>query len=173
MDVLERWIERAALALALAGGLALIAMTVLTLVSIVGRGMIWAGLGPVPGSYELVEMGSAFAVFCFLPWCQLKRGHVTVDLVLAPLGPRPNRLAEMVGNLLLTAAAGIIFWRLLGGLADKQRYGETSFILGVPLWIGYAAAAVGAALFVVVTAFTVLRSAAELRAGAEVSGPRG
>ncbi|MEQ8968363.1 MAG: TRAP transporter small permease [Azospirillaceae bacterium] len=173
MSLIERLIERAALALALAGGLALIAMTVLTLVSITGRSLVWAGLGPVPGNYELVEMGSAFAIFCFLPWCQLRRGHVTVDLFLAPLGPTANRLAELVGNLLLTGVAGVIFWRLLLGLADKHRYGETSFILGIPLWIGYAAAALGAAMFLAVSAFTVARSLAELRGRRDDGGNPG
>ncbi len=162
--MVERLIHRAALALALAGGLTLIAMTLLTVVSITGRGLIALGLGPVPGTYELIEMGSAFAVFSFLPWCQLQRGHVTVDLFMTPLGRRPNLLADLVGNLLLTGAAGVVFWRLWLGLADKQRFGETSFILGIPLWIGYALAALGAGLFVLVSAYTVLRSLRELRA---------
>lgn len=153
--MIARLIHKAALLLALAGGIALIAMTLLTVVSITGRGFIWLGLGPVPGAYELVEMGAAFAVFCFLPWCQLQRGHVTVDLFMAPLGRRANLMADLAGNLLLTAASAVIFWRLWLGMADKQTYGETSFILGIPLWIGYAAAAVGAVLFVLASALTV------------------
>ena len=54
----------------------------MTVVSIVGRASLtWAWvLGPVPGDFELVEVGTGFAVFAFLPWCQLKRGHATVDL---------------------------------------------------------------------------------------------
>ncbi len=158
-----RVVHTAALALALAGGLALIAMTALTVLSVTGRGLVFAGLGPVPGDYELVEMGAAFAIFCFLPWCQLQRGHVTVDLFMARAGPRANAAVDLIANLLLTAAAAVIFWRLWLGLLDKQRYGETSFILGIPLWIGYAAAAVGAALFVLVSAYTTVRSLREFR----------
>jgi len=168
--VIDRIVHLAAYVLAIAGGFALIAMTALTVVSITGRGFLWAGLGPVPGAYELVEMGSAFAIFCFLPWCQLQRGHVTVDLFLQPLGPRANRFAELVGNLLLTVAAAVIFWRLWLGMEDKARFGETSFILGIPAWIGYAAAAVGACLFVAVSAYTVARS---LREFAEAGRQRG
>ncbi|MEX2407645.1 MAG: TRAP transporter small permease subunit, partial [Rhodovibrionaceae bacterium] len=104
--LIQRAIYGAAFALAIAGGLALIAMTLLTVVSISGRGLIWLGLGPVPGAYELIELGAAFAVFCFLPWCQLRRGHVTVDLFLRPLGAGPNRCAELISNLLLSGAAG-------------------------------------------------------------------
>ena len=156
--MIARLIHKAAFVLALAGGIALVAMTLLTVVSITGRGLIWLGLGPVPGAYELVEMGAAFAVFCFLPWCQLQRGHVTVDLFLAPLGRKVNLVADLAGNLLLTAASAVIFWRLWLGMADKQRFGETSFILGIPLWVGYAAAAVGAVLFVLASALTALDS---------------
>jgi TRAP-type C4-dicarboxylate transport system permease small subunit len=168
--VIERLVHHAALVLALAGGAALLAMTGLTVVSVTGRSLNVLGLGPVPGTYELVEAGAAFAVFCFLPWCQLQRGHVTVDLFMAPLGARPNRIADLIANLLLTGVAALIFWRLLAGLADKQRFGETTFILGIPLWIGYAAASIGAALFVLVSAWTVWRSVRELRAGVSVGG---
>lgn len=161
--MIERLIHRAALGLALAGGVALLGMTLLTVVSVTGRGLIAVGLGPVPGDYELVEMMAAFAIFSFLPWCQLQRGHVTVDLFLAPLGRMVNLAADLIGNLLLTAAAGVIAWRLWFGLQDRLAFGETSFILGIPLWIGYVLAAAGAALFVVVSLYTALRSLGELR----------
>lgn len=161
--MIERLIHRTALALALAGGVALLGMTLLTVVSVTGRGLISIGLGPVPGDYELVEMAAAFAVFSFLPWCQLQRGHVTVDLFMAPLGRRVNLVADLIANLLLTAAAGVIAWRLWLGLQDRLAFGETSFILGIPLWIGYVLASFGAALFVVVSLYTALRSLRELR----------
>lgn len=170
--MLHRLIHRLAAALALAGGLVLIAMTVLTVASVSGRALIPLGLDAVPGAYELVELGSAFAIFAFLPWCQLNRGHVTVDLVMNAVGFRGNRLADLSANLLMTAAAGVLAWRLWLGMLDKQRYGETTYILGLPLWIGYAAAAVGAVLFVIVSAYTVWRSAAEWRAGRWLEGER-
>ena len=163
----------AAYLLAIAGGLALIAMTILTVVSVTGRGFLWAGLGPVPGTYELIEMGAAFAVFAFLPWCQLKRGHVTVDLFLARLGRRARVISELVSNLLISAAAAILFWRLWIGLVDKRSYGETTYILGIPAWYGYAAAAVGAALFVVVSLYSFWRSCRELRDPAGADGDDG
>lgn len=164
MARLEVWVGRLALALALTGGATLVAMIVLTVVSVTGRGMIWAGLGPVPGDYELVEMGAAFAIFAFLPWCQLQRGHVTVDLFLSAAGATVNRAVDLIADILLTLAAGVIAWRLWLGLIDKYRFTETTFILQVPSWWGYGLAMVGAAVFVAVGAFTVLRSAVALRA---------
>ena len=161
LDRLERPIRMLARGLALLGGLALICIIVLTVVSVTGRGFVWAGLGPVPGDYELAEMAAAFAIFAFLPWCQLERGHVTVDLFLSAAGPAVNRFIDMIADILLTLVACLIAWRLWAGLQDKLSYNETSFILLLPVWWGYAAAMAGAAVFVLVSAFSILRSASQ------------
>jgi TRAP-type C4-dicarboxylate transport system permease small subunit len=155
---IERVLERLAAALAIAGGAVLVALTATTVISISGRALNWAGLGPIPGDYELVEAGTAFAIFAFLPWCQLRRGHVTVDLFLARFGPRANAAVDVVSNLLMTAVCALICWRLWLGLLDKKAYGETTFILQFPLWWPYAAAMAGAAFAIIVSAYTVWRS---------------
>lgn len=154
----ERLLERLCAWLAIAGGAVLVALTIATVVSITGRALTSVGLGPIPGDYELVEAGTAFAIFAFLPWCQLKRGHVTVDLLLARFGPRVNAGVDLVANILMTLASGLICWRLWLGMLDKQAYGETTFILQFPLWWPYAASLVGAAFAVLVCAYTVWRS---------------
>ena len=68
--------------LAYFGGFLLTAAAIMTVVSIAGRAMIWVGLGPVPGDFELVELTCAVAVFSFLPWSQINRGQVTVDVLV-------------------------------------------------------------------------------------------
>lgn len=146
---------------AIAGGAVLVAITAMTVVSITGRELNWLGLAPVPGDYELVEAGTAFAIFAFLPWCQMKRGHVTVDLFLARFGPRVNAAVDVVSNILMTAVAALIAWRLWLGMLDKKAYHETTFILQFPLWWAYAAAMTGAVLFAVVCLYTIWRSLAE------------
>lgn len=159
--MIDRLIRRMALILAIAGGIVLVMLVVLTAVSITGRALIGIGLSPVPGIYELVELGTAFAVFSFLPWCQLNRGHVAVDMVLKMCGARVNGVAVLVGDVLMTGAAAIIAWRLWAGMLDKLSYGETTYILGLPLWIGYAAALVGAVAFFVSGGYMTWRGAAE------------
>ena len=142
----------------------LIAMVVLTVVSVTGRALIGIGLGPVPGTYELIELGAAFAVFSFLPWCQLKRGHVTVDIFVRRFGMRADAVATLIGDALIFCAAAIVAWRLWLGLLDKLRFGETTYILGLPLWTGYAVAQFGALVFVAAAALTVFEGLAALRA---------
>lgn len=162
---LDRIVEQIAFWTAMAGGASLIVAVTLTVISIAGRGLISAGLGPIPGDFELVEAGTAFAVLAFMGLCQFHRGHVTVDLFLARLGRRRNAVVDVVANLLMTGAAGVITWRLCLGMLDKRGYGETTFILQFPVWWGFAAALVGAAVFTLVCAYTVLRSLREVRRG--------
>ena len=64
-------VERLAVWTALAGRLVLVALVCMTCVSIVGRAFSVFGLGPIPGDYELVEIGIGFAAFAALPWCHL------------------------------------------------------------------------------------------------------
>ena len=143
---------------ALAGGLVLIAVVLMACVSIAGRAMIGIGFGPVPGDFELVEIGVGFAVFCFLPWCQIKGGHARVDLFKPVFGNAFNRFIDIVANLLMLIVAFLIAWRLWLGMLDKKSYLETTFILQFPVWIAYAAGLVGAVVFVVVSAYCLLRT---------------
>lgn len=168
MEWLARW-------LAYFGGLILAGLGVMVCVSIIGRALDGFGLGPIKGDYELVEAGAAIAVFAFLPWCQLKRGHVSVDIVVQALPPRLKALSGLVGDILLTVVAFVIAWRLWLGFGEKFPYGsdalrgalgmgsrpffpETSYELEIPVWIPYGLSFLGAALFFVTALYTVWRS---------------
>ena len=195
MKGLERVVTFIARWTALAGGLVLIILTILTVASVSGRAMLTAanlhdsdswlmpiypllrsvggffnGLGakPIPGDFELVEAGTGFAIFAFLPWCHLKRGHATVELLAGCYPTWLNHIIDIVANFLMLAVTVLLAWRHLLGTLDKVSYGETTFILQFPLWWGYAASMIGAVVFVIVSAFVLLRSIAEFRSGAYV-----
>ncbi|BBI65201.1 hypothetical protein HSBAA_65070 [Vreelandella sulfidaeris] len=99
-----------------------------------------AWVSPITGDYELVEMGTAIAVFLFLPYCHLRGGHVTVDLLVMHAPAMVQRLLAVVAETLFLVVAGLITWRLYHGLLDKHRYMETSMLLDIPLWWGMSAA---------------------------------
>jgi TRAP-type C4-dicarboxylate transport system permease small subunit len=162
------WLARA---LAILGGVVLVAITVLTVVSIVGRALIPIGLRPIPGDFELVEVGTGFAIFCFLPWCQLMRGHATVDVFTSFLPDSANRVIDLVSELLMTTIVVLIAWRLWYGMWDKVRYGETTFILQFPVWWGYAAAMFGAAIGVIVSFYVLSVRIREVTTGRTILGP--
>lgn len=131
---------------AIVGGIVLVALTVMIVASISGRALIGLGLGPVPGDFELVEMGTAVAVLFFLPWTYLKGGHATVDLLYMHLPAWAKRAVIMVSDLLMLAVWLILTWKLYEGMVEKKQYMETTFILAMPLWWAYAACLVGAVI---------------------------
>lgn len=163
--------ERVARVLAIVGGLVLVLITLLTVVSITGRAMIDWGLGPIPGDFELVEALTAFAVFAFLPWCQVTRAHATVDVFTSFFPDQANRIIDLVTELLMTIVIVLIAWRLAAGMMDKMRYNEVTFILQFPVWWGYAVALVAAAIAVVVSFYMLAVRIHEVRTGRSAFAP--
>ncbi|SFI88402.1 TRAP transporter small permease [Celeribacter neptunius] len=157
---------------ALAGGAGLVAVIGMTCVSVSGRALDGLGLGPVPGDIELVEFGIGFAVFTALPYAQYVRAHARVDLFkpLFARAPGLNGALDLIGDLLMLAVSVVIAWRLWLGMLDKGAYGETSFILQIPMVWGYRAAMAAMTVAVLVAAFCVLRSARGLTLGTTQEG---
>ena len=140
------------------GALVLTALATISVLSIVGRAFAFAGLGPIRGDFELVEAGTALAVFCFLPWCHLRRGHATVDM-LWPLYPtRLRHGLEIVTEALMLVVWVLLTWRMGVAMADYRANGEVSFILQMPVWWGYAASMVPAAFGCLAYAWRLLET---------------
>jgi TRAP-type C4-dicarboxylate transport system permease small subunit len=153
-----RVIHWLAAALALTGGAIMIAITVMTVASIIGRLAIPLGLRPVPGDVEITQAGMAFAIFCFLPWCQLTRGHAIVTILSDRFPVRVTAVLEFVMDAVMLAAAIFIAWRLGHGLIDKMGNREQTFILRFPLWWSYAGSMIGAVAAAIVAAYCVVTS---------------
>jgi TRAP-type C4-dicarboxylate transport system permease small subunit len=98
-----------------------------------------ARTGPVTGDYELIEAGIAFAIFAFLPICQLRAGHATVDIFTSRLPQRANQSLVAFWELVLTLIILVIGWRLFAGFTDKLDNGQTTFLLQMPVWWAYGA----------------------------------
>lgn len=146
-------IETLACASAFAGGLILAAILGLLVISIASRSL---GFEPVRGDYELVQVGMAACIALLLPWCQLQGGNITVDFFTAHLRRRTQRRLDALGALLFALVMAVVSWRTAAGAIVIKAAGETTMILGFPIWIGYAAMIPG----LVLTAFAALASAA-------------
>lgn len=134
-DPVGRAVYRLSSWFALCGGLVLLSITLMSVVSVAMRGF---GLRPIPGDFELVQLGCAVSVSMFLPWCQMRRGHVMVDFFTAHASERAKALLDSFGALLLAAAAALVAWRLFLGMLDARASSESTMILGVPIWWAYA-----------------------------------
>jgi len=137
------WLDRLCRALAVAGGALLAGLSLLVVASVAGRACCDA---PVPGDYELAQIAVAVAISLCLPWCQWRRGHVAVDFFTANLAPRRQIRLDAGGALLLALVCALLAWRAAVGALDMRAVGETTMIVGFPVWIGYAATLPGLAL---------------------------
>jgi len=128
------------------GAFMLAVLAAVTVASIIGRSFSFAGLGPVPGDFELVEIGTAVAVFCFLPWAHLKHGHATVDLFWKSFSKRTRWLLEVIADALTLVVWVLLVWRMGLATLDYKGNAETTFILQIPVWWGYAVSMVPAVI---------------------------
>lgn len=131
---LGRALDAACRFLALAGGAVLAALTLISAASIAGR---LVGR-PIPGDFELVQFGCAVAIAFCLPYCQLKRGNIIVDFFTTRAGRRLQGALDAAGALLLALVMAVVAWRTGAGALAMKASGETSMIMGVPVWYVYA-----------------------------------
>ena len=183
-----RWLDIIAQGFALTGGLVLMGMAGITVVSVIGRALGSLGLSPVRGDFELVQLGCAIAVFSFLPLCQIRRGNVTVDILSERFGPRGHAVLGLIGNLALALCSTVIALQLARGFGEKFPHGgpglrtafglgpppffpETTYELQLPVWIPFGLALLGAVLFALVCLYTVWRSLNWVADGREAPAP--
>jgi len=117
---------------AITGGLIFVAIVVMSIISIVGR-KLWAA--PVPGDVEVLQMAAAFASASFFAYCHLNGGDVKVDFFTAKASPATVHRLDAFGSLLVGAVGALITWRAGVGALSIKDAGETSMILGWPVWI--------------------------------------
>lgn len=136
---------------ALMGGVALLAVVAMNVVSVVGA-VVWK---PFPGDFELTEIGVAVAAFAFLPYCQLTDANVTADIFTTGL----NR-ARIAGLALLAALVALGFSLLLlsrmsAGMLDQKAYGYTTAILQFPHWLAFIPILISLVLLAVAALITL------------------
>lgn len=183
--------DRLARFFALLGGIVLAALIVLTCLSVTGRvlntlfhsdwivgiapgfaaAMLDLGVGPINGDFELVEAGMAFAIFAFLPLCQLNGAHASVDIFTAALPLRANRLLRGVVEAVFAAIMILIAWQLALGTISKMNTGQTTFLLQYPVWWGYALSLVAAIVAAAVAVYVAVLRLMETVTGQRVLPP--
>lgn len=123
-------------ALALAGGMTFLALVAMQVATIVGRKLFaWT----VPGDLELLQMCAAFASASFFAWCHMVGGDVKVDFFTDHRPAHRVALLDAFGALLVGLFGLLVAWRTGAGAVSVRDAGETSAILGFPVWMAMAA----------------------------------
>jgi TRAP-type C4-dicarboxylate transport system permease small subunit len=155
---MNRFVYGASRLLAWVGTVVLAVLALLSVVSIAGRALSGLGLGPVPGDFELVEAGTALAVFCFLPWCHLKGGHAMVDMLWSRYPAGMRRVLAVAADALMVIVWVLLTWRMGVAMLEYRANGETSFIVNMPVWWGYAASMAPATVGCIAYAWRLLET---------------
>jgi TRAP-type C4-dicarboxylate transport system permease small subunit len=168
--------------MAVLGGAVLLALIVMTCLSVVGRavntglhalldagmlgqvaqGLINSGIGAIRGDFELVEAGMAFCIFAFLPWCQISGGHAVVEILTNRLPGPANKAVIFLSEVLFAVALVVIARQLELGFERKLRSGQTTALLQMPIWWAYGACLVGAGLAAMMSIYVALLRGAAL-----------
>ena len=128
--------HRLAVTFAYLGGAVIAAVGLMSAASIVGRTLLSR---PILGDFELVEMGTAVAGSLFLPYCQATRGHIIVDFFTLRASRLTVRALDRAGAGLMATTLLVVGWRTLVGCIDIAQAGETTMLMRIPIWVGYAA----------------------------------
>jgi len=151
-------VARVARALAIVGGLLSVASALLVTTSVTLR---WLGFGSINCDFELVQIGVALSVFCFLPLTQARRGNIMVDTFTTWLPLRVQRAMDAFWDFVYAGFMALTAWCLMNGARDALASGLTSAMLGLNLWPVFAATVLLILLLVVTavdTALQLLRS---------------
>jgi TRAP-type C4-dicarboxylate transport system permease small subunit len=94
------------------GGLILVALALMTLASVIGRAFFSS---PIQGDIELVQLGCAVCIACFLPYTQFQRANIIVDFFTDKCSDKTKELLDGIhafyrALFFLTCLATCCWW---------------------------------------------------------------
>lgn len=139
---------------AILGGLLLLGVVAMNVISVVG-----ALFGkPFPGDFEMTEVGVAVAAFAFLPFCQLTDANVTADIFTARASPRSIAFFKLLASIVALLFGALLLWRMYLGMGNQREYGYTTAILQFPSWTAFIPILISLALLVVAAFITLVEN---------------
>lgn len=145
-------------ALALSGGMIVLALIAMSLISLVGRKLFST---PISGDIEMLEMAIAVAVTAFFPLCELNGNHIRVDFLAGFFPDIVNRILLCIGHGLLAGVGVLLIWRTILLVSSSLNYESSSTMLAVPLWIPQAMLVPSLVLLVLCALYRAGRSLVE------------
>lgn len=149
-------IERTASAWALLGGIVLLAIVIVTTVNVGAFALdkmaraFGATISGLPGYEDFVRLAISGSALMFFPYCQLKRGHIAVDLFAKLIPDRGQRVLDRCWTLLTALLAGFLAYWMVFGMLETQADNALSRVLGWHVWPFYIPGIVSLGLWALV-----------------------
>jgi TRAP-type C4-dicarboxylate transport system permease small subunit len=161
---LRRILERVVLWWALLGGVGLVLIVGATAFNIgaFAADMVATNFGgsiaAFPGYEDFVRLVVSAAVLMLFPYCQLRRGHVAVDLFVERMPPAVQRAIEAISLIGMTLLVLFLLYWMAIGMTETRADQAVSRVLGWPEWPFYLPGLVSLALWAVVAAMEAGRN---------------
>ena len=164
IDSIAQWVERVAAPpnkwLHWIAMILLLLLMFITVGDIVGRYMVGIipGFGPIPGTFELTEIMLAIAVLTAIGHTQMKRGHISIDLVIMMFPPKVRAIIDCITDFLTLAIFTLVTWQTIKYAQLLYSSNDVSAILRLPLYPFLIIAAVGCFTFCLAMLSTFIHS---------------
>ncbi|MEO0671739.1 MAG: TRAP transporter small permease [Pseudomonadota bacterium] len=140
---MTRTLERIAEVWALVGGALLLAIMLVTSLNVTGFAldrlarMFGGGASGLPGYEDFVSLAIGMAALTFLPLCQARRGHVTVDLFTNALPAAARHALDRLWLFAITGLALFLAYWMVFGMLETRADNVLSPVLGWRVWPFY------------------------------------
>lgn len=157
-EQLRALLERLAAWWAILGGLLLLAIVLVTVTNVGAFALdrvarhYGATVEGLPGYEDFVRLAISAAALMLFPYCQVRRGHVAVDLFVNALPPALQKTLDAVSLAAMAALAAFLAYWMTIGLLETRADGALSRVLGWPEWPFYAPGVVSLLLWALVAA---------------------
>ncbi|MBO0346145.1 TRAP transporter small permease [Roseibium sp. CAU 1637] len=153
---MHAFLQRIAGGWAFLGGVLVIAIVLVTAVN-VGAFLLDSLLKPMgifvpglPGYEDFVRLAISVAALSFFPYCQVRRGHVSVELFVQHFPPTLQNILDRMWLLCTVFVALFLgYWMIQGMLETRADHAMTS-ILGWDEWPWYIPGIISMALWALV-----------------------
>lgn len=126
---------------AILGGILLMGAVLVTIINVLGFsanvlvrpfGGYVSGLS---GFEDMVTLWVGVVALSFMPYCQLKRGHIAVDVFMKSSPQWFQNLMQYISSFLMAAVAMFLGVMLFQGMIEARGDGTVTAVLGWSVWI--------------------------------------
>ncbi len=142
---------------ALLGGAGLLAIMVVTTTNVAAfladaaAELFGADVAALSGYEDFVRLMIGPSALAFLPYCQLQRGHVAVDIFVDQLPGRVQRAMDRFFCLAMALLALFLLYSMTLGMLETRSDQVVTAVIGWPEWPFYAPGLVSLALWAAVS----------------------
>ena len=148
-----RVLERFTLGIEKVAGILLGAVTLLIVVSALGR---YVFALPVPDAFDVSRYLIGAAIMWGFASVGYRGSHIKVDLFVEMMPARWRRICDLFAWIVLGAFTILLFWKMSGRVTSAYFSGEATFDLRLPAWPMLALIAAGVGVSIVTIAARIL-----------------